>query len=551
LIEHWIAENPAPEEVAKSWSATGTRWRTLETGIRAYTLFDDIEIFMDAPQFDADAKTLLSRSLLEHARRLYAHETAFHQGNWQVCECAGLACIGIMLPEFKEAEQWRTRGLDYLAQHMQKDVYPDGAHWELTPGYHEWVTSEFLLISRLCQLNHIQTPPGLLSRHEKMYEFLMHLAKPDRVTFAVGDDGSGTNIEPDMATGALLYGRKDMRWLGPQKVPESLVWIFGPQVVQRYAALPAEPPDPSSYLMPDAHFAVMRTGWSPEDKCLLFNCAPWGGGHDHRDRLEVCLYAGRNLLIDPGQISYDQKLSRTYFRTAQAHNTMTIDDQDPPPIGAMMQAWKSTAAADFASASLDYNNLHQQRIVLFVRPDYWIIVDRVSATHASAATQPSTTTQHLLQRRFHFSPGEAHAEAGAAYSMIPGSPEVGVIDATNTPAAITSGWIASGTATADAGAVALFENHDSLPAVHCTVLIPLKSPEERPSVEQLGGEQLAGATMENVQLRISFPDGRRDDFVIGNGERVSPLSLDNDHANAWAIGDRSDSKGKQLIVVGP
>ena len=51
-----------------------------------------------------------------------------------MCESSGLATIGIMLPEFKEAADWRERGFHYLVEHMQKDVEADGSHWELPPG---------------------------------------------------------------------------------------------------------------------------------------------------------------------------------------------------------------------------------------------------------------------------------------------------------------------------------------------------------------------------------------------------------------------------------
>jgi len=62
---------------------------------------------MDAPEFDADAKYIMTKSLVEQAQYLEAWIMKYRESNWQVCEASGLATIGIMLPEFKAAD-WST-----------------------------------------------------------------------------------------------------------------------------------------------------------------------------------------------------------------------------------------------------------------------------------------------------------------------------------------------------------------------------------------------------------------------------------------------------------
>ena len=100
---------------------SNTTWRTLETGIRVTQWFDDMGLFMDAPQFDAEAKYKMSKSLMEHARYLYEWMPKFRGGNWQVIEATGLATVGIMLPEAKQSREWRERGLLRLSEHMKSD----------------------------------------------------------------------------------------------------------------------------------------------------------------------------------------------------------------------------------------------------------------------------------------------------------------------------------------------------------------------------------------------------------------------------------------------
>jgi len=177
LLEQWIQANPVPEKVSNSRGQHGSVWRTLETGIRGQAWFESMELFMDAPEFDAEAKYLMTRSLVEHARYLEAWLTMYRRGNWQVCEASGLATIGLMLPEFKAAAGWRDRGFQFLVEHMRQDVFADGAHSELTPGYHTWVMNQFTATARLAKLNGLAIP-GLLERHEKMFEFLLALSRP-------------------------------------------------------------------------------------------------------------------------------------------------------------------------------------------------------------------------------------------------------------------------------------------------------------------------------------------------------------------------------------
>ena len=329
-LRDWIADNPVPRLLTNSRGKEGTVWRTLETGIRGDVWFDAMEMFMDAPAFDAQTKYEMTRSLVEQARHLHRYTVAFRHGNWQVVECtpawpASASCC----PSSAKRRGWRERAFATLAEHMERDVYPDGAHHELTPGYHGWVMERFLKVSLLARANGYEVP-GLMGRHERMFEFLMHVSQPNRRTPSLGDAGSGARIAGNMGLGALLYGRADMRYLAADKIQSSWIWLFPAERLAAYAELPAREPTLRSHMMPHAQYGMMRTGWGMDDRSLLFDCAPWGGGHSHQDRLQVILHAGRDLLVDPGMYSYDQPLSTQYFRKAEAHNVLTIDDGGQP-----------------------------------------------------------------------------------------------------------------------------------------------------------------------------------------------------------------------------
>ena len=494
MLKDWIADNPVPRILTNSRGTRGTVWRTLETGIRGDCWFDMMELFMEAPAFDADARYLMTRSLVEHARHLHRYTVALRMGNWQVVECTGLAAIGIMLPEFREAEGWRERALEYLALHMEKDVYPDGAHSELTPGYHGWVLERFLKAALLCQANGYEVP-GLLKRHERMFEFLMHISRPDRRFWALGDAGSGGGIENTMGLGALLYGRQDMRFLGSKDIQAGWLWLFPQEKLDQYATIEAREPAFTSAMLPDAQYCVMRTGWERNDRALLFDCAPWGGGHSHQDRLQVLVYAGRDLLIDPGIYSYDQPLSSSYFRKGIAHNILTIDGQEQIQSNPEVLSWQVTDQFDLAAGRIERDGLSHQRTVVFVKPDFWLVVDHVGGEGA-----------HDLARQFHLPKGEVQTSGRGFQTTFPDhnvwvASESGELE-------MTEGWIPESGSTAGKAPVAVFRDQATLPAALGTVIVPFSASSELPEAEWSRLEDGA------LAVTLTWPDGQKDTVAV-------------------------------------
>ena len=519
-LEQWVAANPVPDDLSQM-HRHGSRWRTLEAGVRGVNWFHAMEFFMDAPEFGVDAKCLMTRSLAEHGRYLFAktHDIGYGIGNWQVCECSGLLAIGIMLPEFKDAPAWRATALRFLTEHMTRDVLPDGAHWELTPGYHTWVMKQFSETGRLCQLNGIAAP-GLLDRHEKMFDFLLAFSKPDGRYPSVGDAGGGKSaIGPSMGLGALLYGRPDMRGFGPAKPEKEWLWTMGLTELQKYETLPAAPSRLGSVLLPDSQYAVMRTGWKPEDYYLLFDAAPWHGGHSHADALQLLLYAGRDLLVDSGMCSYDQPQAGALRKTA-AHNVLMVDGREPSRNTPTLLAWQSLPEADFVTGELKDKKWTHQRSVLFVKPNYWVVMDYVLGKGPHEAT-----------RLFHFpADSGATAEGNQARTAFAKGMNLRIIPLDDARLEMRQGTVPTGAATFTQAPVAAFVTSGALPLVSCTVLIPYADAKELPVVEKM-----AASNPLVRKLCVKFPGGQRDEIAFAPEARPLHLSGQEGHGRAYLI----------------
>lgn len=531
ILRDWLQDNPTPTDLS-GVIKPNTTWRTLESGIRVTQWFNDMELFMDAPQFDAQAKYEMSKSLMEHARYLYEWTPKFRGGNWQVIEATGLATAGIMLPEAKAGQAWRERGLLRLTEHMQEDILPDGGHSELTPSYHQWVLQQYANTAQLAKINGIDAG-ALTSRHEKMYEWLEKISQPDSIVPPIGDTHDPLDIRDDMATGALMYNRPDFKFLGARSGPASWVWLFGADAFDQYSKMPSKQPDYLSVLLPDSKYMTMRSGWNESDNYFLFDCAPGSVGHSHADKLQVLAYAGRPLLVDPGIYSYGEPLSTKYFREPQAHNVVLIDGKGSPRekgTDARLDAWQSERGADFASGTTDFDGLRFQRSVVFVKPGYWVIVDNITGATRDAA-------QHEVKRLFHFPIGESKSVGNNAQTAFANGKNLQVQVADSGKLAIEKGWIPVGPAAAAEAPVAVFSTNGALPMTLVSVLTPFAAPNELPRIENLTGDS------QIAHIRLNFSSGQVDEIMVSPQTAQLKIGAQSQIARALIVRQGPQSSG--------
>lgn len=150
----WVRKNPVPLFTSGNGSYT---WRTIECGIRQSTTWPDcLYRIMGSEHFTPEVAAVVTKSMIEHARHLMVWPT--RGGNWLTMESNGLGTIGILLPEMKEAAEWRTTGLARQYAELDNQVYPDGSQIELTTGYHQVSLNNFLGLASTAILNDVPLP---------------------------------------------------------------------------------------------------------------------------------------------------------------------------------------------------------------------------------------------------------------------------------------------------------------------------------------------------------------------------------------------------------
>lgn len=431
ILSDWIDKNPAPDvdwmleipsEQARAYFMKQGNWRPIEAGIRLYTAwFPCYYHFLNSPEFTPGFHLKMLRSMVDHARflrRFYTRHVSYFNvsPNWGLMESNGLAHMGILLPEFKEAEDWRNTALSRFEEQVRMQILPDGVHVERCSGYHLVCTFCILQIAELALLNGHRISQTWLSSLEKMIDFVLYLMKPQGV-YPMLSDGDESDVIGSRASYGLWEDINNLNMLEDSNdlryVLKAGARMFNRPDMLYMAALGREGTKPSktSVAFPDGGFYVSRSGWDKEDKYMVLNCGLLGVYdqncvHGHPDALSMDVAAyGKTLIIDPGRYMYEGPY-RIWFERTEAHNTVCVDGQDQSEMRdgwlfntkavPVCKTWVASRSFDYFDGSHDgYERLREpithRRRVLFVKPDYWIVVDDLTGIG-----------KHAFDQYFHF-----------------------------------------------------------------------------------------------------------------------------------------------------
>jgi hypothetical protein len=394
-LKSWVRDCPLPP---KADNKAFSRWRTIEAGIRAGSIWPEVyHRFLFAKSVDDEALVLFLKSYAEHALYLMQFHTS---GNWLTMEANGLYHAGALFPEFKDAALWRQTALERLGSELDIQVYPDGAQVELAPGYHGVSVQNFLGPVNLEPLTGFTVPKEYTAKMERMFDYFLYSMQPTRRTPALNDSSAG-EVTRWMGTGAKLFpNRDDFRWVATE-------------------GKEGKAPAKRSFLFPYAGQAIFRSGWDRNALWLCMDAGPFGYGHQHEDKLGVTLTAfGKSLLVEGGVYTYDASDWRRYVLSSRAHNVVLVDGQEqsrrkspketyvvktPLPI-----VWESHDAFDHAAAVYDEGwgsnavcAVRHTRHVFFVKPDLFVIADEL---------EPKDEAVHSYEALFHLDAEEVKVD---------------------------------------------------------------------------------------------------------------------------------------------
>ncbi len=115
-----------------------------------------------------------------------------------------------------------------------------------------------------------------------------------------------------------------------------------------------EPLNCRSMHAPDSGLTIMHQASS--NNMLLLKHAPYGGEHDHYDRLGLVICRnGKEILPDLGTTGYGAELHYGYYKNTVTHNTLAVEQQNQPPANPTCLHYQVTDDYTFIDTLVDWS----------------------------------------------------------------------------------------------------------------------------------------------------------------------------------------------------
>jgi heparinase II/III-like protein len=319
--------------------------------------------------------------------------------------------VSTVFAEFPESRRWRDLATRVLVAECERQVHPDGVHFEQSTCFQRYAIDVYLHFLLLAARNDVSVPPLVAERTQRMLDFVLSVRMPDGTVPSIGDSDGGSLLplaprstsDPRgrFAVASVLFRRADFAWAAGGATSE-VAWLFGSDGVAAFDALrPSAPTTAPSRVFPSGGYVVMRSGWDRDAHHMVVDVGtlgcPVSSAHGHADLLSIqCAIFGEPIIVDPGTHSYGgDSRWRDFFRSTAAHSTIVIDGiSQAEPSGSIgwqrrprvrLREWHSTTDVDFLDAEHDgyarlpHPVIHRRRVI-FIKPSYWIVVDDLSGS---------------------------------------------------------------------------------------------------------------------------------------------------------------------------
>lgn len=320
---HWVRHNPITEETKPK------TWRTIEAGLRAVNWIRAMGYFISHPAVTDEVLSCFFDSLAEHGAWLAACDVPFSvKSNWGILENNGLYAIGHMLSligGYPEAQSWTSLAKRRLTRQIQVQIMDDGVHWEMSPMYHNEVLKCCLEALQTARLFHDPFPEIVEKKVHDMAMADLIWQKPDG-TQPAGGDSDVTNLRDILTACAYWFHDPVLKSGGYPHMDYEGIWNYGAKAADVYGKLHAEAPASHSYYLEDSGNWYLRSSWKKDGDYLHLRCGSLGGGHGHFDKTHMDLMiGGEDILVDTGRYTYVDGPDRRMFKSAAAHNGVTVD----------------------------------------------------------------------------------------------------------------------------------------------------------------------------------------------------------------------------------
>ena len=518
--DHWHLRNPYPYGV--NWASS------LEFAFRSLSWLWTYYLLGEAAQQRPRFREQFLRSISVHGRAIECYLSTYFSPNTHLLgEAVALFFIGVLCPELPLAERWKNVGWKITLQEAQRQVRPDGLHFEQSLYYHVYAIDFFLHVRILASRNGIAVPREFDATIERMLNALATLGRTGTVPRIGDDDGGrlfdGQRNRPEhmldpLATGAVIYKRGDFKALAVG-VREETLWLLGADAGGTVDSIAEQTPKSDSIPFADSGLYVMNSA----DRQIVIDSGPLGagsGGHGHADALSICV-SDKNgpVLIDSGTFEYvGDGPERNQFRRTAAHNTLTIGVSQPEPRGPFAWSHHPTSRAErwingehfdlFVASHDAYSPITHRRFVFSRKSDFWFVRDVVEGTG-----------EHKVVSYWHLAPAFAGSDGSRFFQSGGGALDIVGSQESGWTQKIENGTWSPAYGEAQPAPVLHFSTVASLPTEFATLFKLRENASVRPGTLKTMGESSSVRAYEYAdgddEHRFFFTSAKKDWTAVG------------------------------------
>ncbi len=305
-----------------------------------------------------DRRIIADKFLVPDARFIHQQTRSIH--NIHSWHNAAVGLVGLAVGDQELASQ-AIDGEFGLKKQIEKGINGDGFWYEGSISYHYYTISSL--------------EPLYVAARAREYslegtdQFRLTYIAPIQFAFSNGEFPATNDGWPEqsLVDQASYYEIACTLW-DDSILPQTLASMYTHRKRNSIEALlygpadlpPAKPLAPQSVLFKNSGIAILRN----ERVNAYLKFGPYGGGHDHLDRLNMILYAGEKVIMpDLGTSGYGIPLN-AWYRASAAHNLLVVDGKKQKRCSGYLIDYKDTAVS--AGVKDAYDGVDIQRSLTLI-----------------------------------------------------------------------------------------------------------------------------------------------------------------------------------------
>ncbi|HYK87300.1 MAG TPA: alginate lyase family protein [Acidobacteriota bacterium] len=381
----------------------GDGWHPYTISLRLVNWLHALEGFKKELSGDEHFRARLIAGWTGQAQVLAGNLESDVGGNHLLANLRALVLAGIVL-RGEAPRRWLQRSLTLFEKELFEQVLQDGAHFELSPGYHLTVLRHCLEMAVTMKRNGVTPPASLDTALRRMLEYLVAILPPDSKIPLLKDTTWDGQLSPaDLLAAGALYLQEPAFKISAGFGLYPLL-LFGREGWEVFQGWSAPGTQRSSVALHDSGHYVMRDDFRGDYLILVAGkpCPDHLPAHAHADLLSYeLMVGGQRIVVDSGVYEYAAGPWRDYFRSTRAHNTVEVEEANQSEVWASFRVarrahpgpvtWLANEDSVTVRASHDgYRRLRvpltHLRTLVWRRNRFWLVMDELRGKGSTRAS---------------------------------------------------------------------------------------------------------------------------------------------------------------------